>query len=70
MYRSVLLKCRTRRKSGESDSSKNGTSGQSSPVTVENIEKSKCPDFTLRLASQKMSGFKMYLLTLQISHAI
>lgn len=41
MYRSVLLKCRTRRKSGGSDSSKNDTSGQSSPVTVENVEKSK-----------------------------
>lgn len=41
VYRSVLLSCRTRRNSGESDSSKNGTSGQSSPVNVENAEKRK-----------------------------
>ncbi|XP_048757821.2 retinoblastoma-like protein 1 isoform X3 [Ostrea edulis] len=41
VYRSVLLSCRTRRNSGESDSSKNGTSGQSSPVNVENAEKQR-----------------------------
>ncbi|XP_061162475.1 retinoblastoma-like protein 1 isoform X1 [Saccostrea echinata] len=41
VYRSVLLKCRSRRKSGESDSSKNGTSGQSSPVNVENTDKKR-----------------------------
>lgn len=41
VYRSVLLKCRTRRKSGGSDSSKNDTSGQSSPVNVENVEKKR-----------------------------
>lgn len=41
VYRSVLLKCRMRRKSGGSDSSKNDTSGQSSPVTVENVEKKR-----------------------------
>lgn len=37
-----------RRKSGGSDSSKNDTSGQSSPVTVENVEKSKASRYTKR----------------------
>ena len=40
VYRSVLLSSRRRRVSGGSDSSKNGASGSSSPINVDDRERS------------------------------